>query len=204
MALTGFFVYGGLGLTSTIAAADIPTDTISQAAPTYPIYTVSMTAYNAVPGQTDSNPNITASGAFSNPQIIAARSIDLADKLPFGTIIAIQAATTTPNCGYQYVADKIGLRVIGDSMAARMRNKIDILMDADEYIPAQLGKLRNPAKALGFCRGVQIVVVGHVDIHNIPKTQEELALAMLHTENIATNVPTTTPERLAVNDLSIY
>jgi len=140
-------------------------------------YTVIMTGYNAVPEQTDGDPNTTASGAFSNPEIIAARSMDLADELPYGTVIAVTAATTTPNCGYDYVSEKIGLRVIGDSMAARMRNKIDILLGT-KPIPAQEGLRRNPAKALGFCRNVRIEVVGHVDMRHIPKTQTELAEAV--------------------------
>ena len=43
------------------------------AAPTLPSYTVTLTAYNAVPAQTDSNPLETASGAYSNPEVVAAR-----------------------------------------------------------------------------------------------------------------------------------
>jgi 3D (Asp-Asp-Asp) domain-containing protein len=136
-----------------------------------------MTAYNAVPGQTDDSPEYTSIGAWTNPDIIAARSSDLADELPYGTVIAVLPATTTPNCGYKFVSDKIGLRVIGDAMNSRMRNKIDILMD-DEPIRAQAGLWRNPAKALGFCRDVQIVVVGRVDTKHIPKNQTALAAAI--------------------------
>ena len=39
------------------------------AAPTLPSYPVTLTAYNAVPEQTDSNPFETASGAYSNPEV---------------------------------------------------------------------------------------------------------------------------------------
>ena len=175
-ALTGFFVYsafGGIPASSVLQA----TSTESTVAPTYESYTVTMTAYNAVPEQTDDSPEFTAIGAYTNPDIIAARSRDLADELPYGTVIAVMPATTTPNCGYKYVADKIGLRVIGDAMHARMRNKIDLLMD-DEPIKAQGGLKRNPAKAFGFCRDVQIVVVGKVDPKHIPQTQVELAAAV--------------------------
>jgi 3D (Asp-Asp-Asp) domain-containing protein len=185
IALTGFFVYGGYGSITP----DNFVQAKSQLGPTYeastseayeepeslPTYTVSMTGYNAVAAQTDGDPRTTASGAYSNPEIIAARSVDLADELPFGTVISVMPATTTPNCGYGFIADEIGLRVIGDSMASRMRNKIDILFDEDETVHAQEGKLRNPARALGYCKNVQIAVVGHVDIRHIPKTQSELA-----------------------------
>ena len=149
----------------------------STPAPTYETYTVTMTAYNAVPEQTDDSPEFTSIGAYTNPDIIAARSADLADELPYGTVIAVLPATTTPNCGYKFVENKIGLRVIGDAMHSRMRNKIDILMDT-EPIRAQEGKFRNPAKAFGFCREVQIAVVGKVDTKHIPKTQTELAAAV--------------------------
>lgn len=175
-ALTGFFVYGAFGgiPTSTLLQA---TSTESTIEPTYQSYTVTMTAYNAVPEQTDDSPEFTAIGAYTNPDIIAARSRDLADELPYGTVIAVLPATTTPNCGYKFVSDKIGLRVIGDAMHSRMRNKIDILMDT-EPIRAQNGLMRNPAKAFGFCRDMRIVVVGRVDTKHIPKTQLELAAAV--------------------------
>jgi 3D (Asp-Asp-Asp) domain-containing protein len=207
-ALTGFFVYGGLLLIPIAANADTLTDLadlLKQASatlqtlqatggsttdmliqpleatstpePTYKTYSVSMTAYNAVPGQTDDSPDYTSIGVWTNPDIIAARSSDLADELPYGTVIDVQPATTTPNCGYKFVSEKIGLRVIGDAMNARMHNKIDILLD-EEPILAQEGLWRNPAKALGFCRNVQISVVGHVDIKSIPKTQSALAAAV--------------------------
>jgi 3D (Asp-Asp-Asp) domain-containing protein len=173
-ALTGFFVYGAFGGISTTTLLQTPPTEV-QLEPTYPVYTVTMTAYNAVPGQTDDTPEITSIGAYTNSEIIAARSSDLADELPYGTVIDVVPATTTPNCGYKYVSDKIGLRVIGDAMHARMRNKIDILMDI-KPISAQEGMMRNPAKAFGFCRDVQIVVVGRIDPRKMPETQSELAM----------------------------
>ncbi len=205
-ALTGCFVYGGILLFPTLAKADtvqdmlnqldlaskhlkalqnagwpsmssLPAEELPPEEPEYDTYTVTMTAYNAVPGQTDDSPEYTSIGAWTNPDIIAARSSDLADELPYGTVISVMPATTTPNCGYKYVSERIGLRVIGDAMNARMRNKIDILMDT-EPIRAQEGKMRNPAKAFGFCRNITIAVVGKVDPKHIPKTQTELAAAI--------------------------
>jgi 3D (Asp-Asp-Asp) domain-containing protein len=137
-----------------------------------------MTAYNAVPEQTDSSPGLTASGAFSDPDIVAARSADLADELPFGTVIMITyAATSTPNCGIGLVDDQIGLRVIADSMHPRKRNQIDLLFDQTDKVKVG-GKLINPARALGVCKDVMISVVGHIDIKHMPKNQMALRLAI--------------------------
>ena len=87
---------------------------------TPPSYVVTLTAYNAVPGQTDDTPFETASGAYSNPEVVAARSRDLARELPFGTIIEFSAPTTAQGtCGYSVVAPSIGYRVIEDTMNAR-------------------------------------------------------------------------------------
>jgi len=142
-------------------------------------YSVAMTGYNAVPEQTDSEPNVTASGAFSNPDIVAARSVDLADELPFGTVIEIvpSTATSTPNCGLSVVGPFLGFRVVADSMNARKRNQIDILFDSD--VSARVGgKRMNPAITLGKCSNVSIRVVGHVDVKKMPKSQIELMAAI--------------------------
>jgi 3D (Asp-Asp-Asp) domain-containing protein len=163
--------------------------------PTYPTLTVKMTAYNALPGQTDSTPDRTSIGAYTNPDIIAARSRDLADELPYGTVIeVVPVSTSTPrdvNCGRQFVHDQIGLRVIGDAMNPRITNTIDILMDHKELVSVN-GKKRNPAKALGMCKNVTIKIVGKIDTKNMPKTQDELKLA-LETRNIAID------DNLAIN-----
>jgi 3D (Asp-Asp-Asp) domain-containing protein len=138
-----------------------------------PEYTVGMTAYNAVSSQTDGSPDITASGAYSDPDVVAARSQDLASELPFGTVIEIEAATSSPDCGYEHVGQLIGLRVIADTMNAKMHNKVDILLPQKETTAS--GKTNNPAIILGQCKDVTIKVVGHVDISNMPQDQTELA-----------------------------
>ncbi len=166
-ALMGFFILSSsLGLVPT-TLADSKMPPLS--------YQVTITGYNAVPAQTKPDPSTTASGALSNPDIIAARSVDLADKLPFGTVIAIVPSdTSSPDCGYPLVSDKIGLRVIADSMNARMHNKVDVLLGTDDFVSVG-GKSVNVARALGVCDDVKIVVVGHIDISQIPKTQAKLA-----------------------------
>jgi len=163
----GFFILSGTA--SGWAAA-------SQTPPA-PAYVVTMTGYNAVPEQTKPDPSTTASGAYSNPDIVVARSVDLADELPFGTVIAVDNASTTADCGYSSVQDHIGLRVVADAMNARMRNKIDVLFANDDVV-LQAGKERNAASAIGFCRGTRIHVVGHIDVAHMPKNQAELKLLL--------------------------
>lgn len=140
-----------------------------------PRYTVHVTAYNAVPEQTDSNPFVTASGAPSNPEVVAARSRDLAEELPFGTVIAFEyAKNDDPSCGFHAVEHLIGYRVIADTMHQRMTNKVDLLFDAKDTVPLK-GVERNPSIVFGVCGDVTIRVVGHIDVKDIPATQAELA-----------------------------
>lgn len=176
--MTGIFTtaIGGLFLLSNIG---LGTTTPALISPDYPTYTVSMTGYNAVPEQTDSDPFTTASGAYSNPEVVAARSVDLKETLPFGTVIEIVAHndTSNPNCGFAVVEEHLGLRVIADSMHPRKRNQIDILLPNEKTIFANK-RWVNPAVALGVCKQVEIRVVGKVTIKEIPKTQDELRLAV--------------------------
>lgn len=138
-------------------------------------FTVKLTSYNALPEQTDGDPMTTASGAFSNPEIMAARSVDLKADLPWGTVIKVsRAGADSHNCRFSEVESQIGYRVIGDSMHSRKRAQIDILLDENNTVPVY-GKEINPALALGLCSDVTIEVVGHIDsVKNFPKTQAEL------------------------------
>lgn len=149
----------------------------TKTAPELPSYAVKMTAYNAVPEQTDESPFETASGAYSNPEVVAARSKDLGAELPFGTIIEFDGSNISRDntCGFSVVARKVGYRVIADTMNARYINRIDVLFDTKaDYATADKG-MKNAAQILGICKGVTIRVVGHVDINRIPKTQVALA-----------------------------
>ncbi len=160
-ALLGLFLYSN--------ASGVVADTNPQ-----PVtYHVAMTGYNAVPAQTDDTPYSTASGALSDPDVVAARSADLADELPFGTVIQVMPATSTPNCGAALVNDFIGLRVVADSMNVRKHNQIDILFHSDDFVKVG-GVMVNPALALGMCKDVAIRVVGKIDVKNMPHTQAEL------------------------------
>ncbi len=167
IALVGAFLLAG---NAQAAPAPEPLPAIET-----PAYEVKLTAYNAVAAQTDNDPFVTASGAFSNPEVVAARSKDLADKLPFGTIISIErTAEATPTCGLNLVAHQVGYRVIADSMNSRKVNQVDVLLNQNDTVSHE-GRAVNPSLVLGICDSVTIHVVGHVDLKYIPKTQEDLA-----------------------------
>jgi 3D (Asp-Asp-Asp) domain-containing protein len=140
---------------------------------------VKLTAYNAVPEQTDGDPFTTASGAYSNPEVVAARSRDLGAELPFGTVIALENPSKSNSCGFSKVEHLIGYRVIADTMHERMQNKIDVLFNAEDKVMiavnGQPSKATNPARALGICT-VEMRVVGKINIKDIPETQGELAV----------------------------
>jgi 3D (Asp-Asp-Asp) domain-containing protein len=163
-------------LLSNAIIGALPAEATTPAGPEYP---VTLTAYNAVSAQTDSDPSVTASGAHSNPEVVAARSRDLADELPFGTVIAIVGAPALGNsCGYTTVAPIIGYRVIADSMNARYTNRIDILFDTKSNYIMPDGSTKNAGTILGICEGASVRVVGRIDLSHparLPKTQEELA-----------------------------
>ena len=156
-------------------------DTVAHTEPPSPVvaptYTVALTAYNAVAWQTSAHPLVTASGAYSNPETIAARSQDLADELPFGTIIELDGATVLPDgtCGYAVIEPLIGYRVIEDTMNVRYTNRIDVLLDTKANYATPDGGAVNAANVLGVCNGVTIKVVGFVGKQHLPKTQAELA-----------------------------
>ncbi|MSU74350.1 hypothetical protein EXS57_01055 [Candidatus Kaiserbacteria bacterium] len=165
-ALMGFLLFSS-GTPVTVEASK---------APVVPTYPVTLTAYNAVEAQTDSTPFETSSGAYSNPEVIAARSQDLRDELPFGTIIEIDGSNALKEkCGYSVVAPFIGYRVIADAMNPRYTDRIDVLLSTKaEYATTDKG-MKNAAEILGICKGVTIRVVGRLSIKDIPRTQLELA-----------------------------
>lgn len=177
IALTGFFVWSSFGGAAT-STPSAPASPVAELMPRTGTYQVKLTAYNAVPEQTDSDPFTTASGAFSNPEVVAARSRDLAAELPFGTVIALEAPVKSNSCGFKTVEHLIGYRVVADTMHERMTKKIDILFDASDVVMigvnGQPKKSVNPARALGICT-VTVRVVGKIDITEVPATQVELA-----------------------------
>ncbi|MCX6787104.1 MAG: hypothetical protein NTY93_01085 [Candidatus Kaiserbacteria bacterium] len=144
-----------------------------------PSYAVTLTAYNAVPSQTDGNPFVTAAGIYSNPEIVAARSRDLAKELPFGTIIEINVSTESGGlCGYDIVEPIIGYRVIADTMNARFTDYIDILFSTKSNYTMTDGTVKNASPILGVCNNVTVQVVGSIDLKDakhLPKTQADLA-----------------------------
>lgn len=186
VALMGFlFLPGSAGAPAhaeTISApvaiagvAEEPSKRLATSQEVAQTYTVSMTAYNAVPGQTDDNPFVTASGMASNVEVVAARSRDMAGELPFGTVIRVERSVKdTPSCRFSEVEHQIGYRIIADTMHQRWTHKIDIQLDHNDTVVVE-GREVNPALAMGVCNQVTVTVVGKVDMKNPPTTQAELA-----------------------------
>ena len=184
IALTGFFVWSSVASSSVLTNRTAPAPLVEPvplaAAPAKTI-PVRVTGYNAVPEQTDSDPFTTASGAFSNPEVVAAVSRDLKASMPFGTVIAIEATESLSGkyCGWELVEHLVGYRVVADTMNARHSERVDILFANDALVNVRVnGGVRkvNAAKALASCGGITVRVVGKVDIKNIPETQAELAM----------------------------
>lgn len=160
--------------TSTLALKDSVAIARPQKTEDAVSFSVLVTSYNAVPEQTDENPSVTASGAPSNPEVIAARSVDLAEDLPFGTVVALERSVKdSERCHFSKVAPLIGYRVIADSMHPRKREQVDILLNPEDTVRVH-GKETNPSIALGMCGETTVRVVGRIKITDIPKTQEEL------------------------------
>jgi len=169
----GLFLFAGAA--GAPAAAQAP---MALAAPAVqPSYILTLTGYNAVPEQTDDTPFETASGAYTNPQIVAARSQDLRDELPFGTIVAIEGPASNNNggCNYDTVSEHIGYRVIADTMNARLHNRVDVLFGIEDRYLLPSGRTMNAASLLGACPGTTVRVVGFVKIGKLPQTQRQLA-----------------------------
>ena len=170
-ALMGVFLLSGAVAAVTPAYAQAP----GAFAHTFSVH---LTGYNAVPGQTDSTPYLTSIGAYSNPEVVAARSQDLASELPYGTIIAIEGPdSASDTCGYSAVDKLIGYRVIADAMNIKITNSVDILFSTKDNYLLDDGRTVNASRVLGSCDNVHIRVVGHVDVSNlknIPKTQADL------------------------------
>jgi len=170
---------------SSTPVAQLPAPLVAIAPVATATLTTKLTAYNAVPAQTDNNPFWTASGAFSNPEVVAARSGDLAYKLPYGTVIEIdRAGYDTPSCGYSKVESQIGYRVIADAMNPRIVNTVDVLLDQKNTVPYN-GYQINPGRALGVCGQVSIKVIGRIAVKDIPATQAELAAMVNPTTELA-------------------
>ena len=89
--------------------------------------TVEITAYNSVPAQTDSTPNVTASGAKAAPGTVAV-SRDLLERFPYGSEIAV-LSVSGPGCG-GYVPETP--LTVADTMNARIRNHLDVWLETPQ------------------------------------------------------------------------
>jgi len=183
IALMGFFAFSGApqasaSATSTAvieasASSAVASDSYVRLSGADPL-TVLLTGYNAVPEQTDANPQVTASGAASNAEVVIARSVDLAQDLPYGTVVAVEySGKDTEGCRFGKVSGLIGYRVVADAMNSRKRGQMDVLFGTDDTVEVH-GKDMNPAVALGLCKDVTIRPIGRLKVSEIPATQEAL------------------------------
>jgi len=178
----GIFLLSGVTLT-------IPASASAPTVPVLPSYPVTLTAYNAVPWQTDNDPFMTSSGLYSNPEIIVARSQDLVNELPFGTIIEIDGPSFPANsCGFNVVKPIVGYRIVADSMNARYTDRIDVLFDTGSNYTLADGRVKNAGTILGICNDSVVRVVGFIDISHlerVPETQAELEALVIGDTTLA-------------------
>ena len=87
---------------------------------------VQVTSYNSLVGQTDSTPNITATGTRTRYGVVAA-SRDLVRAYGYGAKVKIVKWNTARGCNPNIVPKNMTF-VIEDTMNARFTRKIDIWM----------------------------------------------------------------------------
>ena len=85
---------------------------------------VSVTSYNSLVGQTDSTPNITATGTRTRPGVVAA-SRDLIRAYGYGAKLKIVKWNNVRGCNHNVIPKNMVFK-IEDTMNARFTRKIDI------------------------------------------------------------------------------
>lgn len=89
------------------------------------VYTLNVSAYNSLAAQTDSTPNITATGTRTRPGVLAvSRNLLGRSDLPYGTRVK---AVAQSGCGLNVVGR---IFTVEDTMAARMSYSADIWMSS--------------------------------------------------------------------------
>lgn len=164
--------------TSTLVSSAYAESPASDSDTETELFHLTMTAYNAVEQQTSRHPNITASSSSANAQIVVAVTPKLLKKLPFGTVVRFtySGSTQSQKCGFRYVQNRIGYRIVLDKMNPKMNRDLDILFGNNDMVNIEGGKRVNSSVALGTCRDVSIKIVGFIDMRNqpLPETQNQL------------------------------
>jgi len=95
-----------------------------------PTFTVRATGYNSLASQTDSTPNVTATGTRTRFGVLAVSRDLLSRDLPYGSIVRLRDLGTyydgRGEGRYQSVLDGQGLFVVEDTMHARKRQQVDV------------------------------------------------------------------------------
>lgn len=95
-----------------------------------PTLTVRATGYNSLVAQTDSTPDITATGTRTRFGVLAASRDLLGNDLPYGSLVRLRDLGAYHGGGdaghFQSVLDGQNLFVVEDTMHARKRNQVDV------------------------------------------------------------------------------
>lgn len=95
-----------------------------------PVFTVKATGYNSHVSQTDSTPDITATGTKTRFGIIAVSRDLLGEGIPYGSLVKIRDLGNFHNSRgagrFQNLLDEQAPFVVEDTMHARKRNQIDV------------------------------------------------------------------------------
>lgn len=95
-----------------------------------PRFVLRATAYNSLESQTDSTPDITATGARTKFGIVAVSRDVLSGDIPYGSLVRIRDLGNYHNGrgagAYQSLLDGHGLFIVEDTMHARKRQQVDL------------------------------------------------------------------------------
>ncbi|MEX2540434.1 MAG: hypothetical protein WD314_01450 [Trueperaceae bacterium] len=109
-----------------------------------PRYTLRATAYNSLESQTDSTPDITATGARTKFGIVAVSRDMLTRDIPYGSLVRIRDLGNYFNGrgagNYQSLLDSQGLFIVEDTMHQRKQRQLDVWFP--ELSSAQLWGIR--------------------------------------------------------------
>jgi len=100
----------------------------------YPTYRVRATGYNSHASQTDSTPFITATGARTQPGIIAVSRDLLDEEIPYGSLVRLKDLGNFHNGRghgkHQDFLDAQDIFIVEDTLHWRKRNQIDVWFPA--------------------------------------------------------------------------
>ncbi len=150
-----------LAISPTLDILDAPRADLETSIPTLagpegtPRFVVRATGYNSLASQTDSTPEITATGTRTRFGIVAVSRDLLSDALPYGSLVRLTDLGNFYNGrgagSYQSLLDSQGYFIVEDTMHRRKRQQIDVWFG--DYASAVNWGVRSV--------GVEVVRYGH-------------------------------------------